>query len=53
MKASLNWSKSIGARSLSFTCTIDPIENAASILCVDCTEKITGRSGMSSGTPIA
>ena len=28
----------------SLTWTIEPIEKAASILCVDCTEKMTGRS---------
>ncbi len=29
------------------------MEKAASILCVDCTAKMAGRSGMSSGTPMA
>ena len=32
---------------------IDAIENAANILCVDCTAKSVGRSGMESGTSIA
>ena len=37
MNDSLNWSNSSGARGLSLMWTIEPIENAASILCVDCT----------------
>ena len=41
------------ARRLSLMWTMEPMEKAASILCVDCTEKMAGRSGMSSGTPMA